>query len=114
MVPRKWENAFTIDRTSWGFNRNATIDKYYTVKELVHIIIETVAYNGNALMNIGPGADGTISPIFLDRLVGIGKDILPVVSSFRDYSPFSLPRRQLDAGERRCNLRNKALGRLSE
>jgi alpha-L-fucosidase len=68
----KWEDAFTIDKTSWGLNRNATIEDYMTVKELVHTLIQVVAFNGNLLLNVGPGADGTISPIFTDRLQGMG------------------------------------------
>jgi hypothetical protein len=44
-----------------------------TVKDLVHTLIEVVAFNGNVLLNVGPGHDGTINPIFIDRLLGIGK-----------------------------------------
>jgi alpha-L-fucosidase len=73
LVTRKWENALTIDGTSWGFNHNSTIESYLTTAHLIHELIETVAYNGNMLLNVGPGADGTMSPIFLDRLQGIGE-----------------------------------------
>jgi len=69
---RKWENAFTIDKNSWGLNRNATLSDYMTVAELVHTLIKVVAFNGNFLLNLGPGPDGTINPIFIDRLLGIG------------------------------------------
>jgi alpha-L-fucosidase len=69
---RKFENALTIDKSSWGLNRKASIAEYMTVKELVHTLIEVVAFNGNVLLNVGPGPDGTISPIFIDRLLGIG------------------------------------------
>jgi len=69
---RKWENALTIDKTSWGLNRNGTISDYMTVKELVDTLVEVVAFNGNVLLNVGPGPDGTLSPIFVDRLLGIG------------------------------------------
>lgn len=68
----KWENALTIDSTSWGFNRNASYSDYLTTEYFVHQLIETVAFNGNILLNVGPGADGTLSPIFVDRLLGIG------------------------------------------
>jgi len=51
----KWEDAFTIDKTSWGLNRNASFTDYMTVKELVHTLIGVVAFNGNVLLNIGPG-----------------------------------------------------------
>jgi alpha-L-fucosidase len=70
---RKFENALTIDKSSWGRNRNATtIGSFLTVKEIVHTLIQVVAFNGNVLLNVGPGADGTIDVIFLDRLRGIG------------------------------------------
>lgn len=72
-VEHKWENAMTIDVTSWGLNRNATYSKYLTTKSLIHTLIETVAFHGNLLLNVGPGADGTISPIFIDRLLGMGE-----------------------------------------
>jgi len=72
LVSRKWENSYTIDKTSYGLNRNATYADYLTVKELVVMLIRTISKNGNLLLNIGPGADGTIDPIFVDRLLGIG------------------------------------------
>lgn len=74
LQPRKYEDAFTIDTTSWGWNRNSSLTNYLSVKEIVHTLIQVVAFNGNVLLNVGPGSDGTISPIFLDRLRGIGKD----------------------------------------
>jgi alpha-L-fucosidase len=70
--PVKWENALTIDKSSWSYNRNSTISDYMTVLEIVHELIQVVAYNGNLLLNIGPSADGTIDPIFIDRLLGVG------------------------------------------
>lgn len=57
---------------SWGFNRRAGIHEYESAKDLIHLLIETVAFNGNLLLNVGPSADGTISPIFQDRLLEIG------------------------------------------
>eukprot|EP00523_Entomoneis_sp_CCMP467_P005183 CAMPEP_0168748758 /NCGR_PEP_ID=MMETSP0724-20121128/16343_1 /TAXON_ID=265536 /ORGANISM="Amphiprora sp., Strain CCMP467" /LENGTH=496 /DNA_ID=CAMNT_0008796601 /DNA_START=61 /DNA_END=1551 /DNA_ORIENTATION=+ len=72
IVDKKWENAMTIDRSSWGYNRASPFENYLTTKELIDTLIETVAYNGNLLLNIGPSADGTMDPIFLDRLQGIG------------------------------------------
>jgi alpha-L-fucosidase len=29
---RKWENAMTLDRHSWGFRRNAKLEDYLTIK----------------------------------------------------------------------------------
>jgi len=70
---RKWENALTVDATSWGWNRNASYTDYLSTSYFIHMLIETVAFNGNMLLNVGPAADGTISPIFVDRLLGIGE-----------------------------------------
>jgi alpha-L-fucosidase len=67
------ENAYTTDQTSWGYNRRATYEKYLTVTSLVHTLVEVVAFHGNLLLrNVGPRADGTIDPIFVDRLSGMG------------------------------------------
>jgi alpha-L-fucosidase len=71
--PRKYENALTIDKSSWGYNRNTThISTYMTTQEIIHTLVQAVAFNGNVLLNVGPNADGTIDPIFLDRLRGVG------------------------------------------
>src|SRR3569623_693611 len=43
-----------------------------TVTELVHNLIKVVSKNGNMLLNVGPAADGTIHPLYVDRLIGIG------------------------------------------
>jgi alpha-L-fucosidase len=67
--------AFTDDLTtgSWGYNRKARYDAYEKTVDLIHLLIETVAFNGNLLLNVGPRADGTMPPIFVDRLVGMGE-----------------------------------------
>ena len=72
-LAHKFENAMTIDKTSWGKNRVANVTDYFTTKEMIDIIIKTISRNGNINMNIGPGADGTISPIYVDRLLGMGE-----------------------------------------
>ena len=71
----KWENCMTIDRKSWGFRRNAALEDYMTVEELVKELVSTVSCGGNLLMNVGPTKDGIISPIYEERLRGIGINI---------------------------------------
>jgi len=39
---------------------------------LTRILAETVSCGGNLLMNVGPAADGTIAPIFQERLRQMG------------------------------------------
>jgi alpha-L-fucosidase len=69
----KWEKCMTLDKHSWGFDRNSSATDYYTTTELVHLVISTISKNGNILINVGPAADGTISPIMIDRLLDLGK-----------------------------------------
>ena len=69
---KKWENAMTIDRHSWGYRRPSQLTDYYSDRELLHEVIETVAFGGNILINVGPTADGRISPIFEERLNNLG------------------------------------------
>jgi alpha-L-fucosidase len=71
-ISHKWENCMTLDKGSWGWNRKTQFSNYLTTKQLVDEVVATVARNGNILINVGPAADGTISPIFLDRLLGLG------------------------------------------
>ncbi|XP_078042940.1 alpha-L-fucosidase isoform X2 [Augochlora pura] len=72
LQPHKWENCMTIDKKSWGFRRNARLAEYLTLSELVKELVVTVSCGGNVLMNVGPTKDGTISPIFEERLRGMG------------------------------------------
>ena len=44
---KKWENAFTIDKKSWGFRRNAVLSDFMSMEEILHQVITTVRYNIN-------------------------------------------------------------------
>lgn len=69
---RKFENAFTIDKTSWGFRRNAPLCDYMNITEIISTVMDTLSVGGNALINVGPTKEGTISPIFQERLKDLG------------------------------------------
>ena len=43
----KWENAMTLDKNSWGFNRHSNLDEYLTTNELIETLAETIACGGN-------------------------------------------------------------------
>ncbi|MFV0607244.1 MAG: alpha-L-fucosidase [Niabella sp.] len=56
---------------SWGYN--ITDDKYKTVEQVVHYVVNAAGRNANLLLNVGPMPDGTIQPEFVDTLLGAGK-----------------------------------------
>ncbi|KAI5730705.1 hypothetical protein M8J76_016600 [Diaphorina citri] len=70
---RKFENCFTLDKYSWGYRRDANIDDILNMTEVLQTMMNTVSFGGNVLINIGPTKEGTISPIFQERLRDIGK-----------------------------------------
>nr|CAB3247398.1 alpha-L-fucosidase-like [Phallusia mammillata] len=70
--PHKWENCMTVDKKSWGYRRDAKLEDYLTIEELLSTLASTISCGGNLLMNIGPTAEGTIPPIFKQRLREMG------------------------------------------
>ena len=98
LVDKKWENALTVDPGSWGFNRNKTGAEYLSVEYFVHELIETVAFGGNMLLNVGPAADGTIPAIFWDRLLGIGDWLKVNGEAIYKTKPWKVAQNQTDVG----------------
>lgn len=76
-MARKWENAMTLDKSSWGYRRDANVEDYLTIGELLATLAETVSNGGNLLVNVGPTKEGTIAPIMQERLHQLG-DFLSV------------------------------------
>src|SRR5580658_6017907 len=52
-----WQTDTSVSIHSWGY---AEHDEYRTAKSLIHQLVDTVAKNGNLLLNVGPKSDGTI------------------------------------------------------
>jgi alpha-L-fucosidase len=69
--PRKWEETRGIGG-SFGYNRAEALADYRTGRELVHLLVETVAKGGNLLLDVGPTADGRIPVILQQRLAEVG------------------------------------------
>jgi alpha-L-fucosidase len=69
---KKWEATRGLSH-SFGFNRRDTDADYETVEDLVHSFIDSVAKNGNLLLNVGPrGDDAQIPSEQIARLRGFG------------------------------------------
>ena len=67
----KWELCRGMGY-SFGYNENEGDDQLITTKDLVALLVRTVANNGSLLLNIGPKADGTIPEEQARRLKQLG------------------------------------------
>ncbi|KAL4629473.1 tissue alpha-L-fucosidase-like [Arapaima gigas] len=68
----KWEKCTSVDRQSWGHRRDMQLDELLSLSEIIDDLTRTVALGGNYLLNVGPTADGTIPPVFEERLRSLG------------------------------------------
>ncbi|GAB6019028.1 hypothetical protein CHUAL_000657 [Chamberlinius hualienensis] len=73
LIEHKWENCMTIDQKSWGYRREANLEDYLSIDDLIQTLASTVSCGGNMLMNIGPTKEGTINVVFQERLRQMGK-----------------------------------------
>jgi len=69
----KWEENSGLDVFSFGYNRASQAQNYSTTYDALQLLIRTVAYGGNFLLDIGPTGDGLIPVIMEERLLEIGK-----------------------------------------
>jgi alpha-L-fucosidase len=56
----------------WIHNRQLSLTNYYSARELVLTLVDTVSRGGNLLLNVGATADGRIPVIEEERLIQIG------------------------------------------
>ncbi len=67
--PVLWETCQTFSG-SWGYHRDEA--SWKSVEQLVRILIDSVCYGGNLLLNAGPTARGEFDDRALERLSGMG------------------------------------------
>ncbi|XP_063531738.1 tissue alpha-L-fucosidase [Cydia strobilella] len=72
LLAHKWENAFTVDSRSWGYRRNVKLSDVLSFDDLLYQVVSSVSCGGNALINVGPTKEGTIAPIYQERLLSLG------------------------------------------
>ena len=67
----KWEENRGISQ-SFGYNRNDPAQSVITATDLVHMLVETVAHNGNLLLHREFGREGALPELQRVRLAEIG------------------------------------------
>lgn len=68
----KWSEDRPLSRGNWSYNRLERLEDYLSERDLIHLLIETVAQGGNLHVAISPCADGTIPMLQQERLVQLG------------------------------------------
>ncbi|KAJ8273106.1 hypothetical protein GJAV_G00097470 [Gymnothorax javanicus] len=68
----KWEKCTSVDTFSWGYRRTMRLKELLDLPSIIQDLVRTVALGGNYLLNVGPTAEGTIPPVFEERLRGLG------------------------------------------
>ncbi|MEE4195859.1 MAG: alpha-L-fucosidase [Anaerolineae bacterium] len=68
----KWETCRGIGN-SFGYMQYESDEDYASAEELVRMLADVVSKNGNLLLNVGPCSDGSIHPMQVKALEGIGE-----------------------------------------
>ncbi|KAI0987460.1 hypothetical protein GJ496_005501 [Pomphorhynchus laevis] len=68
----KWENAFSLDKKSWGYRADIKSNEVMSIEDLIKETVISVSMNGNVLINVGPSSEGIIPAIMEDRLRSLG------------------------------------------
>ena len=89
LLKRKWENAFTLDRLSWGYRRELNLQDVMSIEEMLVQLAQTVSCGGNVLINVGPTHDGRIVPVFEERLTQLGEWLGINGAAIYESSPWS-------------------------
>ncbi len=87
-VDHPWEESRGMG-FSYGYNRAERLEHYHSGRELVTILVDIVSRGGNLLLDIGPGADGTIPVIMEQRLAEIGSWLKTNGEAVYGTRPFS-------------------------
>ena len=68
----KWCEDRPISRGNWSYNRLERLEDYLSERDLIHLLVETVALGGNIHFDVSPSADGTIPMLQQQRLIQMG------------------------------------------
>jgi alpha-L-fucosidase len=68
----KWCEDRPISRGNWSYNRLERLEDYLGERDMVHLLVETVAQGGNLHLDVSPCSDGTIPMLQQERLAQMG------------------------------------------
>ncbi len=71
ITTHKWETCRGIGN-SFGYNQFEDAGDYQKADDLIRLLADIVSKNGNLLLNVGPKADGSLHPLQVDALEGLG------------------------------------------
>jgi alpha-L-fucosidase len=83
LLPYPWETCMTMGE-SWSYKPH---DKYKSVRELVHTLIDIVAKGGNLLLGVGPDGEGALPETALTQMREIGAWMQVNGSAVHDTRP---------------------------
>lgn len=89
--PVPWESCITLNN-HWGYNTSDIGNVHKPARLLTRKLIETVAKNGNLLLNVGPDHDGRIPQQSLQAIRELGTWITTHGSSIYGAGVASLPK----------------------
>ncbi len=107
--PRKWEATRGVGH-SFGANHNEPASDVISGTELVRLLVDVVARNGNLLIGVGPGPDGVVPATQTAPLEGLGRWLRTNGSAIYDTRPWLTPATSTSEGtEVRFTLRGDEL-----
>ncbi len=69
---RSWEACMTFNG-SWGYFPTAPDEDWHSSRQVIAMLRNAAAGGGNLLLNIGPGPDGSVPPLAVERLGPVGR-----------------------------------------
>jgi len=87
---RLWEVCRGLG-ASFCVNRNESVEDFLSAREIVAMLVETVAKGGNLLLNVGPNADGTIPDNQVRLLRESGEWVRAHADAIHGSTAFAVP-----------------------